>query len=306
VGLTWYFLRKFFNESFAQNYILAEQVEALKLQLRDQLERTSPELEEIPLKAAPKKAKPAVTKRVEPSRIDITPDDEDEMDEIFFSGGFSVPRVPGSNQPQVEDKIDARHRNLGKIIQGSIERIQKRHGTPDMKVEALGLEDLQSGGEESQLKTVIEEILKNAFEAVADTQQKTVTVFAEKLPEFVRVSISDTGPGVAPQNLTKVFEPFFTTKPVNGVARGLGLNVVKRVSEDFNGRVQIFSEGRGTRVELEIPMDVAKGLPHIAQAEASDGMGMLNLDFDEIENRQSQSKPLPQVNIRKPKVRALD
>ena len=52
-------------------------------------------------------------------------------------------------------------------------------------------------------------------------------------------------------------------------------------------------------------MDLGVGLPHLPQSpDEPDEFGSLNLDFDEIERR--QSKHLPPVNIRKPKVRAMD
>jgi anti-sigma regulatory factor (Ser/Thr protein kinase) len=337
VGLTWYLLRRYFNESFAQNFELAKQVEALKAQLREQVSvvkpqavtegtkniptyttdekqsKTSPQITGVGVKPTssvtegtnlqPVEPPPIPKKQRKPVQLQ-----EDEAGEFFFSIPSKIPAgldfLEEKPEPPPADFVDPRFKPLGKIIQTSLERIKKRYGTPDVTVETHGLENLYSPGEESQLKTAFEEILKNAFEAVADTSRKNITIFAEKFEDYVRVSISDSGAGVSPENLEKIFEPFFSTKASSGVARGLGLNVVRRVAEEFNGRVQVFSEGRGTRVELEIPMDLAKGLPHLPQEPVEPEFGMLNLDFDEIERR--QSKPLPPVNIRKPKVRNLE
>jgi PAS domain S-box-containing protein len=71
--------------------------------------------------------------------------------------------------------------------------------------------------------------------------------------DFVRVSIVDTGSGIAPEVLAKVFEPFFTTKEV-GKGTGLGLSQVYGFARQSGGDVQVTSEvERGTTVSLYLP-----------------------------------------------------
>ncbi|MBX9408538.1 PAS domain-containing protein [Pseudomonas baetica] len=68
--------------------------------------------------------------------------------------------------------------------------------------------------------------------------------------EFVRVAVSDTGPGIPPQMLEQVFEPFFTTK-ADGQGTGLGLSMVFGFVKQSGGHVEIDSApGEGTRVQL--------------------------------------------------------
>jgi|GEM_PF-862166 PAS domain S-box-containing protein len=81
----------------------------------------------------------------------------------------------------------------------------------------------------------------------------SVSISAESDGRFVRMSISDDGPGIPPDVLPKVFDPFFTTKEV-GQGMGLGLAMSHVIMEECNGAIDISSDvGKGTVVSLDIP-----------------------------------------------------
>jgi len=81
---------------------------------------------------------------------------------------------------------------------------------------------------------------------------------ARKRPEaragsFVRLTVADTGTGIAPETLPKIFEPFFTTKEF-GKGTGLGLATVYGIVQQHRGWISVESEmGSGTRFHVHVP-----------------------------------------------------
>ena len=67
--------------------------------------------------------------------------------------------------------------------------------------------------------------------------------------------VSDTGPGIAPDDLARVLDPFFSTK-VDGT--GLGLPIARQIATAHGGSLRIDSRpGEGTRVEVRLPLAAA-------------------------------------------------
>ncbi|QOY96056.1 response regulator [Massilia sp. UMI-21] len=70
--------------------------------------------------------------------------------------------------------------------------------------------------------------------------------------DFVRLTVSDTGPGMAPEVAAQAFDPFFTTKPV-GAGTGLGLSQVYGFAKQSGGTAWIDSSAQGTTVSILLP-----------------------------------------------------
>ena len=74
-----------------------------------------------------------------------------------------------------------------------------------------------------------------------------------KLMSYAEVRVSDTGEGIAQDNLQAIFDPFFTTKPQGS---GLGLSIVYRIIDEHRGNIQVDSEvGKGTVFRLLLPVE---------------------------------------------------
>src|SRR5262249_54372662 len=84
--------------------------------------------------------------------------------------------------------------------------------------------------------------------------------------DFIVLSVTDAGTGIAPENIKLVFEPFFTTKEV-GQGTGLGLSQVYGFAQQSGGTVKIDSQlGVGTSVILYLPRTTAMAQPETAPA----------------------------------------
>ena len=82
--------------------------------------------------------------------------------------------------------------------------------------------------------------------------------------DYVMLAVTDTGTGIAPEDLGRVFEPFFTTKGP-GKGSGLGLSMVYGFMKQSGGHIKIYSEiGHGTVVRLYFPRTGAAAAPSAA------------------------------------------
>ena len=71
--------------------------------------------------------------------------------------------------------------------------------------------------------------------------------------QYLSVSVTDTGTGMAPDVIAKAFDPFFTTKPI-GQGTGLGLSMIYGFAKQSGGQVRIYSEvGEGTTLRIYLP-----------------------------------------------------
>ncbi|MBI5659648.1 MAG: histidine kinase [Nitrosomonadales bacterium] len=113
----------------------------------------------------------------------------------------------------------------------------------------------------SQLNQVFMNMLVNASHAIGDGSRGTITIRTGAESDMVWVEFSDTGKGIAPENLQRIFDPFFTTKPV-GKGTGLGLSLSFGIVEKHRGRIEVESEtGNGATFRIWLPVTRADKEP---------------------------------------------
>jgi two-component system, NtrC family, sensor kinase len=117
-----------------------------------------------------------------------------------------------------------------------------------------------------QMRQAMVNIALNACEAMVKGGSLEVT--ATSRDKMVEITFRDTGPGIAPEHLSRIVDPFFTTKEKG---TGLGLSVVYGIIERHNGKLDIKSQvGQGTTVIIRLPVSTgaAPAFPPGVQATA--------------------------------------
>jgi C4-dicarboxylate-specific signal transduction histidine kinase len=89
-----------------------------------------------------------------------------------------------------------------------------------------------------QISQILLNLLSNAFDAVENQSLRWVRMGAEADDQQVRITVTDSGPGVPPDLESRIMEPFFTTKDV-GKGTGLGLSVSKGNAEAHGGSLAL-------------------------------------------------------------------
>jgi PAS domain S-box-containing protein len=110
----------------------------------------------------------------------------------------------------------------------------------------------------SQLNQVFMNLLVNAAQAIPEKGEITI-ITTHPDQDSVRISVRDTGSGIAAENLARIFDPFFTTKPV-GKGTGLGLSIAYGIIQRHKGRIEARSTvGEGTTFIITLPVDSQGG-----------------------------------------------
>jgi signal transduction histidine kinase len=145
--------------------------------------------------------------------------------------------------PQLEEK------DIVSQIANMVDYMKKRAtGKVNFHIDTRNQKEIQARISGPLFDWVIENLLKNALDSMEGKGDITVNI--QRLRNEVQIDVSDTGKGIARQNITRVFKPGFTTKKRGW---GLGLSLSKRIIEQFHkGRIFVkHSEpGRGTTFRI--------------------------------------------------------
>jgi len=173
--------------------------------------------------------------------------------------------------------------DLNRLISSMSDMLRRTLG------EAISIETVLGGGlwatiaDNNQLENALINLALNARDAMstggcltietanAYLDDAYVALFGDVAAgQYVILSVTDTGAGIAPDVLERVFEPFFTTKQVSK-GSGLGLAMVHGFVKQSGGHVRIYSEvGHGTTVKIYLPRLIAASAVASAPAERAE------------------------------------
>jgi len=108
--------------------------------------------------------------------------------------------------------------------------------------------DLTLRADPQKAKQVFLNILKNAWEAMAEAGRVAWSVSAHADGRYAIVAVRDSGPGIPPPLADRLFEPFFSTKKGStnkGGGSGLGLAIARRIVEAHGGEIELSGEDDG-------------------------------------------------------------
>jgi signal transduction histidine kinase len=142
--------------------------------------------------------------------------------------------------------------DLARLIEQTLEFVAQRLEQRDVLV----VRDLRSGvgvvGDSERLQQLFLNLFLNAADAMPSGGVLGVEL-RESPAGGATVRVSDSGVGIAPDDLERIFEPFFTTKEA-GHGSGLGLMVCKGIVADHGGEIGVISTpGRGTQFTVSLP-----------------------------------------------------
>ncbi|WSH63748.1 ATP-binding protein [Rhizobium ruizarguesonis] len=140
---------------------------------------------------------------------------------------------------------------LKDVIEGAVMLLRSRFaGRMDTLDIDLPPPDLQVMGNRIRLEQVLINLLQNALEAVAPKAgEGRVEVTTSTDAGMVTVTVADNGPGIPPEIRKGLFTPFNTSKE-SGL--GLGLVISKDIVGDYGGRMEVASDGGGTRFTVQL------------------------------------------------------
>ena len=161
-------------------------------------------------------------------------------------------RTFGRSAPISLEPVDIREA-ISRALSLTSEQLRQR----DIDVELeLTEDDTFVLGNPIQLEQVFINLLTNARDALSEEEisERKITIVTSREGERIKITFSDTGPGIPPGCEQRIFDPFFTTKEV-GTGTGLGLSITYGIVKEHGGQIEVAHVPRaGACFELELPV----------------------------------------------------
>ena len=138
--------------------------------------------------------------------------------------------------------------NVNNLIENALRQIDMAE---NVKIERKFAKKAVASVDEKQLERVFLNLIKNSVQAMPNGGKLEVTTIETE--DHIRTAFTDTGTGIAEENMSKIFTPLFTTK-AKGI--GMGLSICKKIVEEHGGTIDVESKvGQGTTFTITLPKD---------------------------------------------------
>jgi signal transduction histidine kinase len=153
-------------------------------------------------------------------------------------------------------KLNIQANNLSDLISDNIESFHLTANAQDIILEGCMMDDIDPVWMDiHQINRVVNNLISNAIRFTPHGGR--VDVCAKRKDNAVIISVSDTGEGIAPEDLPHVFEQFYRVEQSRNRGTGgagLGLTIVKSIVEAHGGTITVTSQvGKGTLIEVSLP-----------------------------------------------------
>lgn len=145
--------------------------------------------------------------------------------------------------------------NIHSVVEDSLRLFEAQAAEIDVKISVIEHEIVpRVMGDPEFLRSLFNNLFLNALQAMETKGgHLNIKIDSEHSRGLVKIEISDTGKGIAPESISKIFEPYFSTRETG---TGLGLAIVHKVVDIHNGTIEVESEeGVGTKFTVRLPAE---------------------------------------------------
>jgi two-component system, NtrC family, sensor kinase len=138
------------------------------------------------------------------------------------------------------------------FVDDLVRQVTRTESRKTVVIDASGLEQAVVFADAYYLRQVVENLVRNAREAMAEKKDAHIRVTVERDAGQAVVRVSDNGPGISADKLPFVFQPFHSTK-TKGM--GLGLAICRDIVKAHAGQIEVESpEGQGATFTVRLPL----------------------------------------------------
>jgi signal transduction histidine kinase len=187
---------------------------------------------------------------------------EEAIARVDLWGQFALNRIRRDKRRRAEI-------NLSELLSGLAVELRPLFEAKKIKLTTKISSDLKLRGFAMDLESIALNLLTNAYHAAGlKSKNREVHLSLSRIgnppPGFLKLTVSDSGNGIAKENLAQIWTPLFSTKSDekgNLVGTGLGLSIVQSVTRDIEATVRTVGKGPlgGATIEVLIPAPVIGG-----------------------------------------------